>query len=158
MTQKFNCEKCMKDLHDECADPESCLCAETHNKAPTLEQLATEQINKISIKDLKESAKEGRLSTTIQQNKKQIHIQILNHDIQRLRPQCQIDGIYYFRVDLPVEKTIIQERENEKICCETRHKHRQNYRHTITILCLIFETVMAYYNLSGIFTLSQIKN
>ena len=115
MTQKLNCEKCMKDLHDECADPESCLCAETHNKAPTLEQLATEQINKISIKELKESAREGRLSTTIQQNKKQIHIQILNHDIRRLRPQSQIDGIYYFRVDLPVEKTIISERENEKI-------------------------------------------
>ena len=43
MMQKLNCKKCLDGLHDECIDPESCLCAEVHNKEPKLEQHASEQ-------------------------------------------------------------------------------------------------------------------
>jgi len=117
--QKINCQKCLKDLHDECKNPDQCLCAENNHDKPKplseIEQQAAEQLKQISIQDIKKSAREGRIITTIQQNKKQIQIQILNHDIQRLRPQCQIEGVYYFRVDLPVEKTIIQKDEKETV-------------------------------------------
>lgn len=47
--QKVNCEKCLKDLHDECLKPDTCLCAENHSKF---------NLPEITLKELKKSAKE----------------------------------------------------------------------------------------------------
>ncbi len=46
--QKINCKKCLKDLHDECLDPNTCLCAESHSKF---------NLPNITLKELKESSK-----------------------------------------------------------------------------------------------------
>jgi len=46
--QKVNCKKCLKDLHDECLDPNTCLCAVSHYRL---------NLPTITLKELKESAK-----------------------------------------------------------------------------------------------------
>ena len=47
--QKVNCKKCLKDLHDECLDPNTCLCAKSHYRL---------NLPEITLKELKESAKQ----------------------------------------------------------------------------------------------------
>jgi len=47
--QKVNCKKCLKDLHDECLDPNICLCAKSHYRL---------NLPTITLKELKESAKQ----------------------------------------------------------------------------------------------------
>lgn len=44
--QKVNCKKCMNGLHQECADPDTCLCAESHGKTQ-LEKEASEQLKQM---------------------------------------------------------------------------------------------------------------
>lgn len=54
--QKINCKKCMDGLHDECLDPEICLCAENNHDKPKiteLEQAATKAVHDIPIQSLR---------------------------------------------------------------------------------------------------------
>ncbi len=81
----------MKDLHDECVNSETCLCAEGHGKME-LEQQANNSLNKISLNELKESGRQGRRIFDVIKKGKQFKIEILDHEIQTLRPITLLDN------------------------------------------------------------------
>lgn len=52
-------------------------------------------------------------SFEIKKGNKTIKITLLDHDIKRLRPQCELDSVFYVRVDLPVKKITESKDESE---------------------------------------------
>ena len=79
--QKVNCEKCLKDLHDECLKPDTCLCAESHSKF---------NFPEITLKELKESVKEITKSNYVFVSDKPKSIEtktILDKNFHVVRPQ-----------------------------------------------------------------------
>ena len=74
---KFNCKKCRDDLHDDCLNPQTCLCFENNHEKPKiseLEQQSNNSLIKITIDELKKSAKQG--SKIFQVTKKGKNFQI----------------------------------------------------------------------------------
>ncbi len=61
--QKTNCEKCLKDLHDECKNPDNCLCAENEHGEPLFKP-SDEVMKLFTLKNLKKSAREITLTET----------------------------------------------------------------------------------------------
>ena len=65
--QKINCQKCLQDSHEECLDPETCLCAgyEHGRKTKSKFGLTQEAQDMLTVEKLKESAKLTEISEII---------------------------------------------------------------------------------------------
>jgi len=93
--QKLNCQNCMRDFCDDCINPKTCLCAGNNHNKPKIteiEQQFQKGLNKIPLDELKESARQGRRIFDVIKKGKQFKIEILNHEIQTLRPITLLDN------------------------------------------------------------------
>jgi len=68
--QKFNCEKCLKDYHNECLNPKTCLCAENKHGEPLfdLDEEAKKALKSWTLDYVKKSAREMPLSERLDVN------------------------------------------------------------------------------------------
>jgi len=115
---KLNCKKCLKDLHDDCLNPQTCLCFENNHNKPKiteLEQQANNNLNKITINELKKSARELRKIFQVTKKGKYFQLEILDHEIQTLRPLTLLDdNLKFILVYLPTKTIELFDEGKEK--------------------------------------------
>jgi len=126
MTQKISCKKCMKDLHDECIDPNTCLCSENNHgksKISELEQQANKALGEISVDVLKESSKKGSKYFQVNKKGKQFQLEILDREIIELRPITLLDdNSRFILVYLPTKTLEIFDNEKKQADAEYDNK------------------------------------
>ena len=123
---KLNCQNCMKGFCDDCIDPKTCLCAENNHDKPKiskLEQQASNILNKIPINKLKQSARQGRKIFQVSSKGKNFQLEILDHEIQTLRPITLLDdNTRFILVYLPTKST--QRFDDEKKIVESEFDNK----------------------------------